>query len=201
VHEKVQAVLSSVEGPVTSHDYERVMLDIERACDLEPNSVAKMLIRTTGSLSVTRALGDAYLKVPQLAPEHLRDKVPYIHASPSVSIVRRDPNKRTLLILASDGIWDWFDQDTMTETVLSMESDLYNGAPFSICQTIIQDCLASAADSSAMSFEHLNKMTMGRSRRALHDDMTLVILWLGHAPKMVVSQVGKWMSARVENAP
>lgn len=79
-----------------------------------------------------------------------------------------------------------------------MERDLHNGMPFSMAQTIIQDCISSAAEASSMEFEALMKMEPGKEKRQVHDDMTIFIAWLGHAPYMVHSFAGSWKTRLVD---
>ena len=61
--------------------------------------------RVAGSLSVTRALGDAYLKTPTLSFAPYKAHAPYISALPEVSARILTPNDR-ILVLASDGVWE-----------------------------------------------------------------------------------------------
>lgn len=66
--------------------------------------------RVAGSLAVTRALGDAYLKTPLLSFHPFMRHVPYITARPEVNC-RLLPSKggsltNHVLILATDGVWE-----------------------------------------------------------------------------------------------
>ena len=66
--------------------------------------------RVAGSLAVTRALGDAYLKSPLLSFAPYKKHAPYITAKPEITI-RRIKKRRgylddKILVLASDGIWE-----------------------------------------------------------------------------------------------
>lgn len=51
-------------------------------------------LRVAGSLAVTRAIGDAYLKVPELSLPPFRQHVPYITAQPQTSIWQRPVRRR-----------------------------------------------------------------------------------------------------------
>jgi len=74
--------------------------------------------RVGGSLSVTRALGDAYLKTPLLSFPPYREHAPYISALPEVSSRVLNVNGKVnmnmdgtssmdrVLVLASDGVWE-----------------------------------------------------------------------------------------------
>ena len=61
--------------------------------------------RVAGSLMVTRALGDGYLKRKDLSMPPFKEHVPYITAKPKVTRVELD-KRHTHLVIASDGIWD-----------------------------------------------------------------------------------------------
>lgn len=66
--------------------------------------------RVAGSLAVTRALGDAYLKTPLLSFHPFMRHVPYITARPEVNCrllpSKRDPRTNDVLVLATDGVWE-----------------------------------------------------------------------------------------------
>ena len=72
--------------------------------------------RVAGSLSVTRALGDAYLKTPKLSFPPYKDHAPYISAMPEVSARILTGDDR-ILILASDGVWERVDGDKIANWV------------------------------------------------------------------------------------
>ena len=55
-----------------------------------------------------------------------------------------------------------------------------------------------AAEESNMEFEALMKMEPGKERRLVHDDMTILIVWLGHAPYMVHTFAGSWKTRTLE---
>ena len=64
------------------------------------------LLRVAGTLAVTRALGDMYLKHRRYSPDDFRPHVPYITAEPATSATELDPRKDLLVVLASDGLWE-----------------------------------------------------------------------------------------------
>ena len=64
--------------------------------------------RVAGSLAVTRALGDAYLKTPQLSFFPYKTHSPYITARPEVNcrhIVKGEGGDK-VVVLATDGVWE-----------------------------------------------------------------------------------------------
>mmetsp|Transcript_10116 Transcript_10116/g.15332 ORF Transcript_10116/g.15332 Transcript_10116/m.15332 type:complete len:535 (-) Transcript_10116:38-1642(-) len=74
------------------------------------------LKRVGGSLSVTRALGDGYLKTPSLSEEPYVDHVPYISALPFVSC-RNISLTDTALVIASDGLWNYIEAPEVAATL------------------------------------------------------------------------------------
>ncbi|ETV94322.1 hypothetical protein, variant [Aphanomyces invadans] len=61
--------------------------------------------RVAGSLMVTRALGDWYLKAEEFSSMPYKPKVPYITAEPDV-VVHALTKQDKFVILASDGLWE-----------------------------------------------------------------------------------------------
>lgn len=65
-------------------------------------------LRVAGSLTVTRALGDFYLKRPECAAGPSRNRVPYVTCTPQVTVV--DLNEEDhMLVIATDGVWERLD--------------------------------------------------------------------------------------------
>jgi serine/threonine protein phosphatase PrpC len=60
----------------------------------------------SGSLAVTRALGDAYLKTPLLSFLPYKRHAPYITARPEVTCRPLVKEGDKVLILATDGVWE-----------------------------------------------------------------------------------------------
>ena len=81
-----------------------------RRCNNAPRAISAGvgggIKRVAGSLAVTRALGDAYLKTPLLSFFPYKRHAPYITARPEVNCrpVHKDGDK--VLILATDGVWE-----------------------------------------------------------------------------------------------
>jgi hypothetical protein len=81
-----------------------------RRCNNAPRAISAGvgggIKRVAGSLAVTRALGDAYLKTPLLSFFPYKRHAPYITARPEVNCrpIVKDGDK--VLILATDGVWD-----------------------------------------------------------------------------------------------
>jgi serine/threonine protein phosphatase PrpC len=62
--------------------------------------------RVAGSLAVTRALGDAYLKTPLLSFLPYKRHAPYITARPEVNCRQLVKEGDKVLIMATDGVWE-----------------------------------------------------------------------------------------------
>lgn len=87
---------------------------VQRRCNNAAGAISSGLAggikRVAGSLAVTRALGDAYLKTPLLSFSPFKHHAPYITARPEVSyrLLPREEDRKTthVLILGTDGVWE-----------------------------------------------------------------------------------------------
>lgn len=81
-----------------------------RRCNNAPRAISAGMgggiKRVAGSLAVTRALGDAYLKTPKLSFNPYKNHAPYITARPEVNCRPLVKNGDKVLILATDGVWE-----------------------------------------------------------------------------------------------
>lgn len=81
-----------------------------RRCNNAPKAISAGLgggiKRVAGSLAVTRALGDAYLKTPSLSFLPYKRHAPYITARPEVNCRPLVKDGDKILILATDGVWE-----------------------------------------------------------------------------------------------
>ena len=71
-----------------------------------PRIASQAPLRVGGSLVVTRALGDGYLKMRELSVEPFASYCPYITCRPTISWRKMQPTDRAV-ILASDGLWNF----------------------------------------------------------------------------------------------
>ena len=89
---------------------------VRERCKYAPKAIAASssggIQRVAGSLSVTRALGDAYLKTPTLSFSPYKAHAPYISALPEVSS-RILTGEDRILVLATDGVWERVTGDTL----------------------------------------------------------------------------------------
>jgi hypothetical protein len=77
-------------------------------------------MRVAGSLAVTRALGDGYLKISDLSSSIYKDYVPYITCRPTIHARKLLPSD-VCLILASDGLWNYLNAK---DSIAVIKSDL-----------------------------------------------------------------------------
>jgi hypothetical protein len=81
-----------------------------RRCNNAPRAISAGvgggIKRVAGSLAVTRALGDAYLKTPLLSFFPYKRHAPYITARPEVNCRPIVKEGDKVLILATDGVWE-----------------------------------------------------------------------------------------------
>ena len=81
-----------------------------RRCKNAPRAISAAsgggIKRVAGSLAVTRALGDAYLKTPLLSFFPYKRHAPYITARPEVNCRLLSKGGDRILILATDGVWE-----------------------------------------------------------------------------------------------
>jgi serine/threonine protein phosphatase PrpC len=86
------------------------VIGVLRRCKNAPRAISAGvgggIKRVAGSLAVTRALGDAYLKTPLLSFLPYKHHAPYITACPEVNCRPLVKDGDKVLILATDGVWE-----------------------------------------------------------------------------------------------
>jgi serine/threonine protein phosphatase PrpC len=163
-------------------------------------------LRVAGSLMVTRALGDAYLKVAALSTSPFAQYCPYITAEPEMythQISARDD----FIILASDGIWDHLSNEEAVQLVGlhlqtvarpddSTRKHARTHARTAMCSdsspviavitpahALIEAVLGKVCEEKGVSREMLSAMAGDKRLRKYHDDLTVIVLCL-HATVM-----------------
>ncbi|KAF4135275.1 Protein phosphatase 2C [Phytophthora infestans] len=139
--------------------------------------------RVAGSLAMTRAFGDFYLKCAELssAPfkcDWLQSKVPYITSEPSITTVYMDGSEK-YVILASDGLWDVM---TPLEAVhIVAKFDPEQSLFFSTASAaLIHAVLEKIAHRDGLMMHELMSMPQGAVRRRFHDDITCTVVYIEH---------------------
>jgi len=137
--------------------------------------------RLKGKLRVTRAVGAGYLKKANmndalmgiLRVQHLISP-PYLTADPSVNMLRVDPDDQ-FVIIGSDGLFDFFTNDEVVNHIHQFLCDHPAGDP---AKFMIDHLLLRVADNAGLTLDELRSIPIGR-RRKYHDDITIVIVFLG----------------------
>lgn len=133
--------------------------------------------RVKGIIQVSRAIGDAYLKLTEFNREPLlarfRLREPFyrsiLKAEPSIVTHKLCPQDQ-FVIFASDGLWEHLSNQEAVEIV---QNHPHNG----IARRLIKIALQEAAKKREMRYSDLRKIERG-IRRHFHDDITVVVLFL-----------------------
>mmetsp|Transcript_17830 Transcript_17830/g.17906 ORF Transcript_17830/g.17906 Transcript_17830/m.17906 type:complete len:246 (+) Transcript_17830:2-739(+) len=159
------------------------------------------ITRVAGSLAVTRAFGDGYLKLKELSKEPFAKHVPYITARPTVCYAPVSSG-HTALVLASDGLWNYVSAeevlsiltayldsvDCSTEECVSSVSSIksvnrdivvtenMSNDDVNIAKLLIDRCLENAAIALGQSVSYILAMQPGPTRRRCIDDVTVMVL-------------------------
>ncbi|CAO2822138.1 unnamed protein product [Amaranthus hypochondriacus] len=135
--------------------------------------------RIKGIIQVSRSIGDAYLKSPELAMDHSFPRFhfnepirrPVLTAEPSVCTRLLKPTDQ-FLIFASDGLWEHFTNEEAVELV-------HNSPRMGIAKRLVQKALKKVARRMNIKYEDLKNVKKGE-RRKYHDDITVVVIFLDH---------------------
>uniref|UniRef100_A0AAV1V0A0 PPM-type phosphatase domain-containing protein n=1 Tax=Peronospora matthiolae TaxID=2874970 RepID=A0AAV1V0A0_9STRA len=134
--------------------------------------------RVAGSLAMTRAFGDFYLKCPELSMAPFKSKVPYITSKPSISTIYMDGSEK-YVILASDGLWDVVTPEEAVQIVDKFDSKhslFFTDAS----AALIHAALEKIAHRDGLMMHELMSMPQGSVRRRLHDDITCTVVRIKH---------------------
>ncbi|DBA00677.1 TPA: LOW QUALITY PROTEIN: hypothetical protein N0F65_003606, partial [Lagenidium giganteum] len=129
--------------------------------------------RVAGSLAVTRAFGDFYLKCEELSTPPFKSKVPYITAEPSVTVRKLDGSEK-FLILASDGLWEMVEPEDALAVVAGFAPEHLFFS--SVSAALVHAALDEVARREEVSLRELLAMTPGTERRSYHDDITCTVV-------------------------
>ncbi|XP_071710035.1 probable protein phosphatase 2C 48 isoform X1 [Rutidosis leptorrhynchoides] len=133
--------------------------------------------RVRGLIQVSRSIGDAYLKKtefnkPPLFPKFIQSEPfsqPILKAEPSISELKLTPDDQ-FLIFASDGLWDHLSDQEAVDIVKSSPRD-------GVARRLVKAALSEAAKKLKVSYSDLEKVGRGL-RRKIHDDITVIVLFL-----------------------
>ncbi|MCD9642888.1 hypothetical protein HAX54_029931 [Datura stramonium] len=137
--------------------------------------------KVKGKLKVTRALGVGYLKKKSMNDAlmgilRVRNLIspPYISVQPSLT-VHEISSSDHFVILGSDGLFDFFNNDDVVKLVHSYIQHYPFGDP---AKFLVEQLVMRAADCAGFSKEELMSIPAGR-RRKYHDDVTVIVIILG----------------------
>ncbi|KAK9146924.1 hypothetical protein Sjap_006827 [Stephania japonica] len=174
---KVLKAIQLTESHTVDNDVERKQLEREHPDD--PATV--MGGKVKGKLKVTRAIGVGYLKQRKMNDALMgilgvRNLVspPYISTQPSLNAHRISEND-CFVIVASDGLFDFFENDEAVKLVHSFILREPSGDP---AKFLLEQLVLRAASCAGFSTEELMRIPAGR-RRKYHDDVTVIVIILG----------------------
>lgn len=159
--------------------------------------------RVGGTLMVTRALGDGYLKAAAYSMPPFNRALPYITSKPKVTRVELDAASDAFVVVASDGVWEHMSNDEVAaEVVRIADGEAEHGRPAkegkpgkgkgkerrekgetrdNMATSLIDEVVRLAARKQCMPAAELRSMRPGGPRRGYIDDLTVVIVPLGAA--------------------
>ncbi|TMW66759.1 hypothetical protein Poli38472_014071 [Pythium oligandrum] len=130
--------------------------------------------RVAGSLAVTRAFGDFYLKCEELSSAPFKSKVPYITVEPSVSVHQIEDDEQ-YLVLASDGLWEVMEPAEVIKIV--HQFDPRQTLFFASCSAaLIHATLEKIAHRDGLLLHEIMALSPGSERRRFHDDITCTVI-------------------------
>ncbi|KAB5561480.1 hypothetical protein DKX38_006437 [Salix brachista] len=127
--------------------------------------------------SVSRSIGDVYLKKPEFNREplyarfRLREpfKNPILSSEPSISVHQLQAHDQ-FIIFASDGLWEHLSNQAAVDIV---QNHPRNGS----ARRLVKAALQEAAKKREMRYSDLKKIDRG-VRRHFHDDITVIVVFL-----------------------
>ena len=134
-------------------------------------------MRVAGTLSVTRALGDCYLKYPLLSLSPYSQFVPYISSAPTVTYKMLHPNDR-YIILASDGLWNYVTARDVHMLFRECQAGFAGTNSSAMAETLVKRCVEKASEYSEKTAEEFFALEPGKERRTIVDDVTVLVLTL-----------------------
>lgn len=83
----------------------------------------------------------------------------------------------SFLVLGCDGLWDVMTNEEVVQFVAEDAGD-----KSTVARRIVERVLEKEADNANMSLSQLARVQPGRGRRVLHDDVTVMVIFLGQPP-------------------
>lgn len=190
----LQAVTQLTEDHSASDNVAEQQLVLERTDNARRAifTTANNTKRVAGSLAITRAMGDAYLKHPNLSFGLYKEYWgggPYITSTPATShtilsfgersntLNANNENSRALLLLGSDGVFEKMSNKEILQTVQDYEEGDTHLAD-NIVDAVLDNVCDRLSGNSCISITKraLSRLSPGRSRRSKHDDITCMVI-------------------------
>ncbi|KAK1431262.1 hypothetical protein QVD17_14602 [Tagetes erecta] len=133
--------------------------------------------RIKGIIQVSRSIGDFYLKKPEFNRDpylmqygnHIPLKRPVLTAEPSI-VSRKLTPQDLFLIFASDGLWDHLSDE---EAVGLVRNHPRRG----IAKRLVEAAIDKATKKRELRYNDIKKINKG-NRRRVHDDITVIVIYL-----------------------
>jgi len=136
-----------------------------REAEFDPCAPERLL----GHLMVTRAFGDAFLKVKNLAPQHVQQfQLPYITSEPVVTSYSLADNEDDFVVLGSDGLWDMI---TNEEVAHFLHERSHEWDSTNVAQKLVEHILKGIAERMGVAYNDLITQSS-----ELLDDITVIVV-------------------------
>lgn len=121
---------------------------------------------------------------------------PYIHCLPEVCSIRVDPSSEQVLVIASDGLWDFLTLEHVAQCLSTLPANLSDSGAIDCARNhaewLVKHCLYFASKDAKMSMYDAMTLEPGQDRRRIYDDITCLIVWIGHSPRAMGMIRGEW---------
>lgn len=191
---KLVAARSSDPNPVRLSD---ALKDLK---EMQPEGVtldeSDFPLRVAGTLMVTRAIGDAYLKRSEYSYPPYQDYTPYITSEPEVISHQIKPED-DFIVMASDGLWEILSNEEVVEFILEFRR---RGLPGNVGQLLVHKMLERRAEQLQFPIgvlRHLSPVV----RRSVHDDVSLFIIFFNNSSSSSPSSPSSDMASTQVSPP
>uniref|UniRef100_A0A7N0UEQ2 PPM-type phosphatase domain-containing protein n=1 Tax=Kalanchoe fedtschenkoi TaxID=63787 RepID=A0A7N0UEQ2_KALFE len=135
--------------------------------------------RIKGIIQVSRSIGDVYLKKPEYNKSPLlRQIAPFFSlknavmtAEPSI-LIRKLLPQDLFVIFASDGLWEHLSDEDAVGIVLK-------STRAGVAKRLVRAALQQAAKKREIKYNDIKRVERG-CRRHIHDDITVIVMYLDH---------------------
>ncbi|AES81282.2 probable protein phosphatase 2C 43 [Medicago truncatula] len=140
--------------------------------------------RVKGIITVSRSIGDTYLKRPEFSLDESFPKFEEVPEPFIRGVLSAEPEMRSrdltendkFLIFASDGLWDFLSNEQAVEIVQNNSRNICG-----IAKRLVSTVLAQAAANRNSTYNTMKNANLGRgdgNRRYFHDDISVIVVFL-----------------------